>query len=239
VIALRYRRRDEELVFKARPNWRIGGVDWPIFALVGGIATAVAWLVVVVQEEATRWAGLGWLAAGFVIYGVYRRWFLRRPLRETVRAPALVLGPSLTIEYREILVPVTRSAESEEALVAAARVAAQRRARIAVVHVVEVPFHLPLDAELEEAEAAAERLLDDAQAFLEEYGLRAVTRVIRARSAGRALVEEAERRNAELVVVGAPRQRGRAGEPVFGKTVDRLLRESPSRVLLAAGTKAA
>jgi APA family basic amino acid/polyamine antiporter len=203
------------------------------------MATAVAWLVVVIEEEATRWAGLGWLAAGFVIYGVYRRWVVQRPLRATVRAPALVLGPSLTIEYRTILVPVTRSAESEEALVAAARVAAERRATIVVVHVIEVPFHLPLDADLPDEEAEAERLLDDAQAFLEDYGVRAVTRVIRARSAGRALVEEAARRNAELVVVGAPRRRGRAGEPIFGKTVDLLLRESPARVLLAAGKKAA
>src|SRR5688500_5696467 len=74
LIGLRYRLRDEELIYKARPNWRIGGVDWPLFAIVGGLATALAWLVVVVQEEATRWAGLGWLAAGFVVYGVYRRW---------------------------------------------------------------------------------------------------------------------------------------------------------------------
>ena len=41
-------------------------------------------------------------------------------LRETVRAPVLVLGPSLTVEYRTIVVPVKRTGESEEALVAAA-----------------------------------------------------------------------------------------------------------------------
>jgi nucleotide-binding universal stress UspA family protein len=105
--------------------------------------------------------------------------------------------------------------------------------------VVEIPFHLPLDADLPEQEAEAERLLDDAQAFLEEYGLRPVTRLIRARSAGAELVAEAERRNAELVVVGATRRRGRSGEPIFGPTVDRLLRESPARVLLAAAEKAA
>jgi basic amino acid/polyamine antiporter, APA family len=118
-------------------------------------------------------------------------------------------------------------------------VAAERRATIAAVHVIEVPFHLPLDADLPEQEAEAERLLDDAQAFLEDYGVRAVTRLIRARSAGQALVDEAERRNAELVVVGAPRRSTRTGEPIFGKTVDRLLRDSPARVLLAAGKKAA
>jgi basic amino acid/polyamine antiporter, APA family len=239
LIGLRYRFRDEELLYKARPNWRIGGVDWPVFAIVGGLATAVAWLVVVVEEEATRWAGLGWLSAGFAGYAVYRRFVVRQPLRATVRAPVLVLGPSLTVEYRMIVVPVTRSAETEEALVAAARLADERRATIAAVHVIEVPFHLPLDADLPEEEAEAGRLLDDTQAFLESYGVRAVTRLVRARSAARAIVEEAERRNAELVVAGARRRRARAGEPIFGSTVERLLRESPARVLLAAAKEVA
>jgi APA family basic amino acid/polyamine antiporter len=239
IIALRYRTRGEELVYRARPNLRIAGVDWPLFAFFGGAATTLAWLVVVVQSPSTRYAGLGWLALGLAVYYGYRRLVVRRPLRETVRAPALVLGPSLTIEYRTILVPVLRSAESEEALVAAARLASERRATVVVVTVIEVPFELPLDAELPAEEQAANELLDDAQALLESYGVRAVTRVIRARSAGPAIVEEAARRNAELVVMGAPRRWTRTGQPIFGRTVDYVLRESPARVLLVAGRKAA
>src|SRR5205814_5006753 len=33
IVALRYRRRDEELVYRARPNLRLRGVDWPVFAI--------------------------------------------------------------------------------------------------------------------------------------------------------------------------------------------------------------
>jgi basic amino acid/polyamine antiporter, APA family len=238
VIGLRYRFRGEELVFRARPNLRLGGVDWPLFAFFGGLATATAWLVVVVQEEATRWAGLGWLAAGFAIYALYRR-VLQVDLRETVRAPALVLGPSLAVEYRTIVVPVVRSAESEEALVAAARLAAERGSRIAVVHVLEVPLEQTLDAPMPEREREADAILDEAQALLESYGVRTSARLVRARSAGRAIVDEAASRNAELVVLGAPRVRIRGGKPVFGRTVDYVLRHSPSRVLLAAGRRAA
>ncbi len=40
VIALRVRRPDDELVFRARPNIRFRGIDWPVFAFVGGAATA-------------------------------------------------------------------------------------------------------------------------------------------------------------------------------------------------------
>ncbi|MGH3081829.1 MAG: universal stress protein, partial [Gaiellaceae bacterium] len=238
VIGLRYRYRDEELVFRARPNLRFRGVDWPLFAIVGGAATAAAWLVVVVQEPETRWAGLGWLALGFIGYAIYRRRVLHQPLRTTVRAPVMVLGPSLTVEYRTIVVPVVRSEESEEALVAAARLAAERRATVAILHVIEVPLDLPLDVQLPDLEEDANEVLDNASAFVESYGVRTVARVLRARAAGPAIVEEADRRNAELIIIGAPRARpGRAR--IFGGTVDYVLKHAPTRVLIAAGRRAA
>jgi len=238
VIALRYKRRSEELVFRGRPNIRIGGVDWPLFAFVGAFATGIAWLVVVWQTPDTRYAGLAWLAVGFAAYAVYRKRVVRAGLRETVRAPVVVLGPSLTIEYRTIVVPVVRSEESEEALVAAARVAAERRASVAIIHVIEVPLDLPLDVHLPEAEEEADEVLDNSAAFVESYGVRAVSRVLRARAAGPAIVEEVELRNAELVVMGAPRVRPGRG-PIFGRTVDYVLKHSPARVLIAAGRRAA
>jgi APA family basic amino acid/polyamine antiporter len=237
IIALRYKRRGDELVFRGRPNLRIGGVDWPLFAFVGALTTGIAWIVVVWQTPDTRYAGLGWLAIGFVAYAVYRRRVVRAGIRETVHAPAVVLGPSLTIEYRTIVVPAVRSEESEEALVAAARLAAERRATVAVIRVIEVPLDLPLDVELPELEDEAGEVLDNAAALVESYGVRAVTRLVRARKAGPAIVEEAGRRNAELVILGAPR--ARRARRIFGETVDYVLKHSPSRVLVAAGRRAA
>jgi APA family basic amino acid/polyamine antiporter len=238
VVGHRYRHPDEELAFRARPNLRYRGVDWPLFAIVGGAATGVAWVVVVVQESGTRWAGLGWLALGFAGYTVYRRWVVREPLARTVRAPVLVLGPSLTVEYRTIVVPVVRSFESEEALVAGARLAAERAARLVVVQVLEVPLDLPVDVELPELEREANDLLDQSAAIVESYGVRTVVRLLRARAAGPAIVEEAEGRNAELIVIGAPRVRpGR--KRIFGTTVDYVLRHSATRVLITAGRRAA
>jgi basic amino acid/polyamine antiporter, APA family len=238
VIALRYKRRNEELVFRGRPNLRIRGVDWPLFAILGAVATGIAWIVVVWETPDTRYAGLGWLAVGFTAYAFYRRRVVRAGLRETVRAPVLVLGPSLTIEYRTIVVPVVRSEESEEALVAAARLAAERRATVAVIHVIEIPLDLPIDVELPDAEAEGNDVLDQAAALVESYGVRAVSRLLRERSAGPAIVEEAERRNAELIVLGGPRVRPGRGR-IFGGTVDYVLKHALTRVLIAAGRRAA
>ena len=164
---------------------------------------------------------------------------VRRPLTETVRAPMLVLGPSLTVEYRTIVVPVKRTGESEEALVAAARLAAERGATVAIVHVIEVPLCAAARREAARGGGDAEALLDDAQALVESYGVRAVTRLLRARKAGPAIVEEARRRDAELVLLGAPRQAIAGRRGLFGGTVDYVLREAPCRVLVAAGKQAA
>jgi basic amino acid/polyamine antiporter, APA family len=235
VTALRIRYRDEELQWRAWPSVRVRGIEWPVFALLGGLGTGIAWLVVVVQDAPTRYAGLGWLAAGLLIYALYRRQVVHLPLRETARAPAVILATALAVEYRTIVVPVTRSAETEEALVAAARLAAERGATIVCVHVLEIPLELPLDAPLEKEEYEANALLDDCQALVESYGVRAVARLARARRAGPAIVEEARLRNSELVVLGAPRRRPQ----LFGKTVDYVLKSTPTRVLIAAGRKAA
>ncbi len=238
IIALRYQQRDEEVAYRARPNVRIRGVDWPIFAVVGGIGTFLAWIVIVVQEPVTRWAGFGWLVLGFVGYAVYRRRGLKLPLTATARAPAFVLGPSLIVDYRTIVVPVIRSNETEEALVAASRLAADRGSTVAVVHVIEIPLDLPLDVRLPDAEEEADEILDNSAAFVESYGVRAVARLLRGRAAGPEIVAEAQRRNAELVILGARRQRTARGK-IFGRTVDYVLKHSPSRVAIAAGRQVA
>jgi len=234
VIQMRRKPPPLENPYHARPNVRIGKVNWPIFAVVGGLGTGVAWLVVVVQDAATRYAGLGWLAAGFVFYYVYRR-RLGIPLRETVLAP-LQFGPAVALEYRSILVPIVSGSEAHEAVDLAARLAAERGSTIVALRVLVVPLDCPIDIDMSAEEAEADRLLDDARLAASAYGVRTIDRILKARNAGRAIVEEAARRQSEIVVLGAPRGRHRA---IFGKTVDFVLKNAPCRVMVAAGKRAA
>jgi basic amino acid/polyamine antiporter, APA family len=189
---------------------------------------------VVVQDAPTRYAGLGWLVVGFAVYWAYRR-RSAVPLRETVRAP-IPMGPALALEYRHILVPVKPGRMSEEAVDVACRLAAERGSSIAAVAVVVVPLELPLDTRLDEDEARAYDVLDAARAIGELYGVDVRARIVRARSAGRAIVDEADRRQTEIIVMGAPRAERRA---VFSDTVDFVLKHAPCRVMVAAGRKAA
>jgi APA family basic amino acid/polyamine antiporter len=234
VVALRVRQPNEELEWRARPNLTIRGISWPLFAILGAFGTGIAWLVVVMQDAPTRYAGLAWLVVGFTFYVLYRR-ALKLPLRATNRAP-VPLGPALALEYRSILVPIVAGPESREAVEVAARLATERAGRIVLLRVIVVPLELPLDADLTEQVEEAHQLLDDAHAIVEPYGVGAVERVVRARQAGRAIVEEADRRGTEVVVLGA--RRG-GYKTIFGATVEYVLKNAPCRVMVAAGRKAA
>jgi APA family basic amino acid/polyamine antiporter len=234
VTALRVRRRDEELPWRARPNITIRGISWPLFAIVGALGTGAAWLVVVVQDAPTRYAGLGWLIAGFTFYLLYRR-KLAEPLRKTVRAPVVIMGAQL--EYRNILVPVAPGYPSDEAMDVACRLARERGARIVAMTGIHVPLELPLDAYLPDEVQEANEQLDEARAIGESYGVNVIARIVRARNSGRAIVDEATRRSAEIIVMGGPRRvRLAAGRrAIFGDTVDFVLKHAPIRVMVAAG----
>jgi APA family basic amino acid/polyamine antiporter len=234
VIQLRRKPPEVEAPYRVPPSVKIGKVSWPLFAVLGGIGTGLAWLVVVEQDPATRYAGLGWLAAGLVFYAIYRR-RLGIPLTETVLAP-IQLGPAVALEYRTILVPIVVGSESHEAIDIAARLAAERGATIVALRVIVVGMDYVLEAPLPAEEKKADMLLDEARLAASAYGVRTIDRVVRSRHAGRAIVDEAVRRQAEIVVLGAPRSRHRA---IFGDTVDYVLKNAPCRVMVAARKQAA
>jgi nucleotide-binding universal stress UspA family protein len=194
--------------------------------------------VIVVQSPAARWAGIAWLVIGAAFFYVYRRRVVHEPLLETVRAPILV-GPGAALEYRNILVPMGADRESEEAVDLACRLAAERRATVVAITVIEVPLHKPLDVELPEEEYGADLLLDEAKRIGDTFGVKVISRVVRARSFGRAVVDEANRRGSEIVVVGADRRdRGLSKHALFSDTVDYILKHAPCRVLVAAARRA-
>src|SRR5205085_1205764 len=136
-----------------------------------------------------------------------------------------------------ILVPVKPGRLSQEAVDVACRLATERRASVAVVAVLAVPLELPIDARMPDEEEDAYDAFDQARAIGELYSVDVRARLVRARSAGRAIVDEAERRGAEIIVMGAPRLRRERG--VFSDTVDFVLKHAPSRVMVAAARSAA
>ena len=232
LIALRYRYRDAELAYKAKPNFRFRGVDWPLFAIVGLFGTAAAWLSITIQESTTRIAGFSWLAAGFVLFFVYRKRVLKISLRETTHAPAEILPWQL--EYRQIVVPVFAEADVARAMNVACELAAERRSRITVVAPLAVPLGSPIGARLPDEERLGE-LLDEAEAIASRYGVSVRPRLVRTRSAGEAIVAEARHHHAEVIILPAsrPQYRRQSRRMPLDATTEHVLRRAPCRVLLA------
>lgn len=226
-------RPDPGVTYRARPNLSLGGVQWPVFAVFGGLATGASFVVILVQNPLTRWVGLGWIVLGLVGYALYRRRWVRAGLRETVKAPP-AFGAALALEYRRIVVPIVPGRPSDDALDVACRLAAERGARVVALTVIEVPLELPLDADLPEEERLANDELDEAMAIGDTYGVRVVGRLVRGRSASVEIVREAERRGAEIIVLGSPRKDLTRRRGVFGSTVDRVMRRAPCRVMVTA-----
>ena len=96
---------------------------------------------------------------------------------------------------------------------------------------------VPLSRPLEEADADADERaaasLAEARLLGEDFGVRIDGQVVRARSIGQAIVQEAEQRKADLIVLGsAPRWRRQSR--FFSPTVDYVLRRSSAEVLIVA-----
>ena len=229
----------EQPPYRSRPNLRFRGVDWPVFAVVGGLATGASFLVIVFQNATTRWVGLGWLVVGLIGYIAYRRRIVGASAGETLRAPP-AFGPALALEYRRLLVAVVPGRPSDDAVDVACRLAAERGARVIALSVIEVPLELPLDAQLDDLELTADRELDEAVAIGDAYDVRVTPRLIRGRSASVEIVREAERRGTEIIVMGSPRkQLLEARRGVFGATVDRVMRNAHCRVMVTAAREEA
>jgi nucleotide-binding universal stress UspA family protein len=139
--------------------------------------------------------------------------------------------------YRRVLVALVDNRESERALDVACSLTSEHHASLVAIAVVEISPLLPLDAHMTEEEGAARRLLERAAAVCDSYGIRMTPRLVRAREAGAAIVEEARAQETQVLVMGAshkPQPSGRA--LAFGATVELVLREAPCRVMLISET---
>ena len=230
VIQLRRTQGDAERSWKPPLNVRAFGFDVPITAVLGGLGTFAAWLVVMALNPRTLFVGLGWMVFGIAVYVLYRR-NQRLPLTETVK---VVLPEPLgveEVEYRSVLVAFEDDESfSPEMVATAVKLASKRRRGIHVHSMMTVPTHLPLGAEMPEQEAEAQSKIEEAKLI---GGQRVTGHVARVRpgQAGYSVSEEAELIDAAAVVVGL---RYRNGAPLYDKTLQTVLGERPCRVIVVS-----
>jgi len=228
VIRLRMREPGLARPFRVRPNISIRGGAIPVPALIGAPLTLVVWVIALVTHPGARYAGPAWLAVGLVIFAAVRR-SQRRGLLEHV-APVEELPPGA--DFRRILVPMKLGDIGEEMVATAIALAKERGAQVEAITVVRVPRRYALEGALPpDVSARVDASLEEARLLGEDHGVKVRTDVVRARSIGHAIVEEAALRGADLIVLGSS-PRWRRQSRFFSPTVDFVLRRAPCEVLV-------
>jgi APA family basic amino acid/polyamine antiporter len=228
VARLRAKRPDLERPYRGPGNLRIGSYDAPLFALVGGSFTAIAFVVIVVLNLKVAAIGAGWLLVGTAVYATYRR---RQGLDLSSTHKVAIAQPVVDheAEYDSVLVHVGELTYDEQIIATAVKLAARKRRGIHVLVTITVPNALEIDAPMRDAEANADSIIE--QAKLQGGGrVSGHWEKVRAGQAGRRIIEEAQDMRAAAVVLALPQRV--SGLSVFGKTLETVLAERPCRVII-------
>jgi APA family basic amino acid/polyamine antiporter len=229
VVKMRLDEPVRERPWRGPMNLHIRDRYWPLFAIFGGIFTAIAWLVVTALDVATLAVGVVWMTVGVVFYVVYRR-SQGLPLTEThkIAIPKAIVEQE--VEYDSILVVFEDAHFSKEAVLTAVKMAARRSRGIHVLVPIVVPASSPIDAVLPTAESAAATAIERARLL----GGRRVTghwEKVRAGEAGSRIVAEAKSINARAIVF--PLRPDPSGS-LFSQAVQHALTERPCRVIMTS-----
>ena len=255
IIRLRFKEPGRPRPYRIPLSVGVGEAEVPLPALLGAVVAAALFVSLLIFHGPARYAGLGWLVAGLLLYVVYRR-SGDKPLRGRVIVAEEALRHELpALGFGSIMVPILGTALDDDLVQTAGRLAAEEAADEAVgdegavieaIWVFEVPMSLPLDARLPaDRLEAARAALKRAKEVGEEYqGVTVQTATVRGRRAGQAIVEEARRRGVEVIVLGADEpSRVRRGALLGGRGVmDDFVSEAtkyvvtraPCRVILTA-----
>jgi basic amino acid/polyamine antiporter, APA family len=211
-------------------NVRVAGVYVPLTAVLGGLGTLAAWVVVMALDPITIAVGGGWMVFGMVLYLVYRR-LQGLPLTETVKVVTPAPLGVEEVEYQSVVIGFDDNTPFSEVVVATAvKLAGSRRHGIHVHSMLTVPSDLPLEAKLKRGESEAASKIERAKLIGGQRVTGHVERIRRGQ-AGYSIAEEASAINASAIVIGMQR---RDGTPIYDQTIRTVLAERPCRVIVVS-----
>ncbi|MFL5685892.1 MAG: universal stress protein [Chloroflexota bacterium] len=111
-----------------------------------------------------------------------------------------------------------------------ASAATKTKIELIAVHVVEIDWTLPLDADIAGRSEDVQRVLDSAEEIAEAFKVKLEPVLLQARDVAAAIVDEATERGADLLVVGLPYRKRFGGEFAIGRTIPYILQNAPCSV---------
>jgi len=132
--------------------------------------------------------------------------------------------------FRRAVVAVNGGSSDERIVRLVASQAARIKAELIAVHVVEIDWTLPLDADIAGRSEDIQRVLDSAESIADQSKVTVEPVLLQARDVGAAIVDEATERGADLLVVGLPYRKRLGGEFAIGRTIPYILQNAPCAV---------
>ena len=132
-----------------------------------------------------------------------------------------------------VLVAVRDKEHVRELMKLGCQLAKGNEGEVVAVSVAEIGFGLPLDADADVLDQPAREALEQAAVVVQEAcGTQVRVRLLRAREAGPALVDEAVEQGADYLVLGYHGRHGIIGELLLGSCVRYVATHAPCRVIL-------
>jgi len=132
--------------------------------------------------------------------------------------------------FRRAVLAVNGGAGDRTIVRLACELARPRKAELTAVHVVEIDWTLPLDADVASRSEEAQRVLDLADQMAEELHYTVEPVLLQARDVGAALVDEATERGADLLILSLPYRKRFGGDFAMGRTVPYVFKNAPCAV---------
>lgn len=132
--------------------------------------------------------------------------------------------------FRRAVLALNGGSSDERIVRLVAEAAKHTKAELVAVHVVEIDWTLPLDADIAGRSEEVQRVLNSAEAVAERSKQTLEPVLLQARDVGAAIVDEAIERDADLVVLGVPFRTRFGGDFAIGRTIPYVLQNAPCTV---------
>ena len=135
-----------------------------------------------------------------------------------------------TAQFHRAVLALNGGASDARIVRLLASAATKTKIELIAVHVVEIDWTLPLDADIAGRSEDVQRVLDSAEEIAEAFKVQLEPVLLQARDVAAAIVDEATERGADLLVVGLPYRKRFGGEFAIGRTIPYILQNAPCSV---------
>ena len=163
-------------------------------------------------------------------------WWMLHPPTTLVQRLARKATSDLSTMVGSVIVVFSQEIASTHMMALAAKLARGERSELLVAYIIEVPYSLPPDAQMEVEERAALDTLGAAETIANQTDVSLRTEIIKARSTRQAVLDLAKREKANLIILGSFREGKYTGAPL-GRTIEEIAADAKCDVIIGVEGK--